>query len=300
MLVVCGYLVYLTGAPLVRAMEQPSVPTLDPVAAASEAAYTLPRYRIIGERNLFATPVDTSFAPVQQVFEESKLDVTLIGTAASQRPEESIALLQVGMERQIARVGERVQGARVERIERRRIVIENRGQLESISMLEPEPLSGPGGPRDLRKSRVITNVISPTGPNDEGLQASFPGADGSLGAAAAPPPALTTPRASPAFTATAVPPGERSSSFAAVVGVDGVVLASPIEGLEALLGPTIQQLRARQLVQSGDRVVAVNGVPLDDPARLPRILEALASPGPASLTIVAASNEPREVQVEFP
>ena len=50
----------------------------------------------------------------------------------------------------------------------------------------------------------------------------------------------------------------------------------------------------------GDRVVAVNRVPLDDPARLPRILEALARPGTGSLTIVAASNEPREVQVEFP
>lgn len=306
MLVVCGYLVYLTGAPLVRAMEQPSVAMLDPVTAAGETAYALPRYRIIGERNLFATPVSSVLVPVEQVFEESKLDVTLLGTLASQPAELSVALLQIGMERQLARIGERVQGARVERIERRRVVVENRGKLESISMAEPEAVSGPGGPRDLRKSRVVTNLISPSGPLDAGaleaLQASLPDgtADLSPGVSLMPAPAAGVARKGLAFTATAQPEGERGSSFAAVVGLEGVVLSSPIEGLDALLGPAIQKLRAQALVKSGDRVVAVNGVPLDDPARLPRILEALAKPGRGSLTIVAASNEPREVQVEFP
>ena len=308
MLVVCGYLVYLTGAPLVRAMEQPSVPMLDPVTAAGETAYALPRYRIIGERNLFATPVSSVLVPVEQVFEESKLDVTLLGTLASQPAELSVALLQIGMERQLARIGERVQGARVERIERRRVVVENRGKLESISMAEPEAVSGPGGPRDLRKSRVVTNLISPSGPLDasalEAFKASLPdgSADLSPGVSLLPAPAPPAGIARPglAFTATAQVEAERGSSFAAVVGLEGVVLASPIEGLDALLGPAIQKLRAQELVRSGDRVVAVNGVPLDDPARLPRILEALAKPGRGSLTIVAASNEPREVQVEFP
>jgi len=307
MLVVCGYLAYLTGAPLVRAMEQPSEATLEQIAPVADGtAYSLPRYQIIGDRNLFATPVNALAASVQQqVFEESKLDVTLLGTLASQPIELSVALLQVGQERQLARVGERIQGARVERIERRRVVIENGGKLESISMAEPLPLSGPGGPRDLRKSRVVTNLIEPSG-TLSGLEANFPGSDALVvppaagPAAPAVPPALAARRENSAFTATAQAPGERGSSFAAVVGLDGVVLASPIEGLDALLGPAIQKLRAQELVKSGDRVVAVNGVPLDDPARLPRILEALARPGTGSLTIVAASNEPREVQVEFP
>jgi type II secretory pathway component PulC len=304
MLVVCGYLVYLTGAPLVRAMEQPSVAALDPVATTAEtAAYALPRYRIIGERNLFATPTSAVLVPVEQVFEESKLDVTLLGTLASQPAELSVALLQIGMERQLVRIGERIQGARVERIDRRQVIVENRGKLESIKMLEPEPLSGPGGPRDLRKSRVFTNLIQPSTPPVEGLQAGFADGNSFPGPPMQVPPPVATPsivRQGLAFTATAQSAKERGSSFAAVVGLEGVVLASPIEGLDALLGPAIQKLRARDLVKTGDRVVAINGVPLDDPARLPRILEALAKPGTGSLTIVAQSNEPREVQVEFP
>jgi type II secretory pathway component PulC len=143
-----AYLIYGTVAPLVGETSVPEavVPEAVPV---SEQAYERERYRVITERNLFRTPEvapePEPEPPPEEAIAESDLKLTLLGTAVFGSPDLSTAVVtRAGSgEVQVVRIGDEIEGATVERIERRRLVVRNRGKLEQIS-LDVQKASGPG------------------------------------------------------------------------------------------------------------------------------------------------------------
>lgn len=100
--------------------------------------------RVILDKNLFkvSTLLPDDFepeAPIADNLEETSLPLSLVGTLASSVREEARAAVRIDREGRVVtvRVGEEViDGATVNRIERRRLVLENRGRLESLSLDE--------------------------------------------------------------------------------------------------------------------------------------------------------------------
>lgn len=117
---------------------------LDAVPGSSAARPTWQERRVILDKNLFqvSTLLPDDFEPqipVAADLEETSLPLSLIGTIASSVPEEARASVRIDREGRVVtvRLGEEViDGATVSRIERRRLVLENRGRLESLSLDE--------------------------------------------------------------------------------------------------------------------------------------------------------------------
>lgn len=135
-----AYLIWGVISPFVAAAPAPSVELAEPSPPeALDAGYA--RYAVIGERNLFKTreaPVPVS-DPGEQL-EESRLRLRLLGTTASEDPLVSVATIEDtgARENRVVRVGDEIAGARVVGIERRRVVIENRGKREQLSLDDSE------------------------------------------------------------------------------------------------------------------------------------------------------------------
>ena len=110
------------------------------------------RYRPIGERGLFRRAGSDSEdlpppEPLEEELVESQLRIRLLGTIASTVPEMSVAAVENQNTRTklFVRPGDELAaGARVVRIERKLLVLENRGQLEKIS-LDEEKNGGSAG-----------------------------------------------------------------------------------------------------------------------------------------------------------
>lgn len=161
----CAYVVVssLTGLISVpdRAPE-PGAPAVPPPLPVLRAGVGLERYAVIVERNLFRTigGMDAPIAPPEERLPETRLPLRLRGTAVSDRAERSLAVVEDSRagEALLVRVGERIAGARVERIERDRVILRYRGLLELITLPESAS-SGAGGSAEvaLRTRMVITD-----------------------------------------------------------------------------------------------------------------------------------------------
>jgi type II secretion system protein C len=106
---------------------------------------SLPRYRVIADRNLFKVKDKPVAAPVEPSIEESKLQVKLLGTVVAQlgasgEPEKgSLAILRdTNNDVLTLGIGESFaeQRAKLVRVEPRRIVIEVAGRLEAVQLAE--------------------------------------------------------------------------------------------------------------------------------------------------------------------
>ncbi len=132
----CVYLAYLAVAPLVGAAPMPRL-ELPELAPTQDHDQSFARYQIISERNLFqARDVPIAGAPVGEELEESKLKLRLLGTTAADPHELSVASVEDTQRREnvTLRVGDLVSGAEVIRIERRRIVLDNGGRHEQLTL----------------------------------------------------------------------------------------------------------------------------------------------------------------------
>ncbi len=118
----------------------------DRVVAASTARPSWQERRVILDKNLFQVSIllpedfepDT---PIEANLDETSLPLSLVGTVASSVREEARASVRIDREGRVVtvRIGEEViDGATVNRIERRRLVLENRGRLEALSLDEDE------------------------------------------------------------------------------------------------------------------------------------------------------------------
>jgi len=150
---ICGYLTWSIVATLVWAAPLPVV-ELDAPDLPQPSAEPLSHYTLISQRNLFRSQGGIGQGeappPTDEPLVESKLSVKLHGTAATTPPEFGVAAVEDLKTREHlqVRAGDVLQGARVVRIERSRIVVDNAGRLEEI-LLEDEagPASGASAQR---------------------------------------------------------------------------------------------------------------------------------------------------------
>jgi type II secretory pathway component PulC len=311
----CAVAVFSILTPL-RAMSIPEV-TFQPPPAPTPDVAAFPRYAIIGSRNLFQTPTVAPLVPVQEVIEEAKLRSKLVGTLAAIPESLSYALVENGQaQRQILRVGDEIEpGVVIARVERRRVVVQNRGRLEALPMDEETPRSlallrsgrqsyakvvvEPAAPVAYRAVAGGTPRPSPRPP------ASSPATPARRDVAASSQERrrLTTP-ATPEFLtaeqAQRLIEGftSRRSGFTAMSGP--VAMAN--EGdFSAVAGEQLlRNVIDRASLADGEQVLAVNGVPVDDEGRLGELLAGLAQGGPARLKIAVNSTTEREIEVQLP
>jgi general secretion pathway protein C len=123
----------------------------EPTAAAPAAPEpSASDHQVILRRNLFNVSTLVASGPVpsdQEILEATKLPLKLLGTAASPDPKRSWAAVEDLESRKhlVVRVDDHLrERARVVRIERRRIVLENGTRREELALEEGQ---APGGPR---------------------------------------------------------------------------------------------------------------------------------------------------------
>lgn len=132
------YLIYAAGASLVSGDPVPDL-HVPPAEGSLEGHHDLERYSVIAARNLFQTiaVAPGQSEPDEEEIVESQLRFQLVGTAAADPAEFSLAILvDPSSERVVVRVGDPVAQARVVRIEPKRVIIDNRGRLEAITIDE--------------------------------------------------------------------------------------------------------------------------------------------------------------------
>ena len=158
---------------LVSAAPVPDVPAL-PSFAVENAEPDFERYRVIQTRNLFQSAATEDLPPpreIEEELEESKLRLRLLGTTASQTPELSVASIEdlVANQRLAVRVGDPVAGATLVRVERHRVVIDNRGTLEQLSLDDSQPprLSNPSLQRARERGQRARRRERPSAPTPE-------------------------------------------------------------------------------------------------------------------------------------
>jgi type II secretory pathway component PulC len=151
---ICGYLTWSIVATLVWAAPLPVV-ELDVPDFPQPRATPLSHYTLISQRNLFRSQGGQGEAPppTDEPLVESKLSVKLYGTAATTPPEFGVAAVEDLKTREHlqVRAGDVLQGARVVRIERSRIVVDNAGRLEEV-LLEDETGAAAGASAPGRRS----------------------------------------------------------------------------------------------------------------------------------------------------
>jgi S1-C subfamily serine protease len=201
----------------------------------------------------------------------------------------------------------------IARVERRRVVVQNRGRLEALPMDEEAPRSL-ALLRSGRQSyaKVIVEPAAPVAYRAVAGGTPRPAAP----RAAAPVPErrdvaarsterrpLTTPATPEFLTADQAQRliegfSPRRSGFTAI----SAPVAMANEGdFSAVAGEQLlRNVIDRAALGDGEQVLAVNGVPVDDEGRLGELLAGLAQGGPARLKIAVNSTTEREIEVQLP
>jgi type II secretion system protein C len=269
----------LSTAPVPEASLGAEAEGAAPSASGREPSFE--RYRAVASRDLFRGGPPSAGPPApppEEVIEESDLRYRLVGTAAAARdPHRSVAVVEDESSRQtvLVRPDHELSGARVVRIERKRIVVENKGQLQEIKFEEnPGALPPPGSPA----ARAAPQKGARRTPNR--VPAAMPAA----------PPAVTpaglqqkvlelSAQASAAAEATA-------GQSQAVKRTQSILTQARIipryaeDG--AMSGLEVSSIRPGSLLEAagfenGDLVVAVNGAPLADPGEGLKVFRELAT-----------------------
>ena len=135
--IACLAVVYSAVAPIVRATAIP-VAHVPPIEPPPPRDSQFSQYDVIATRNLFhARTADAT--PGDEPLKESELKLKLCGTFAASDPDHSVACIddQTSQKKRAYRVHESItDGVKLVSVERRRVVIDNRGALEQLSMEE--------------------------------------------------------------------------------------------------------------------------------------------------------------------
>jgi general secretion pathway protein C len=252
LLVACGYVVATSARTLLRPTDTPAF-ELARAKSGSPTRRSFERYAAISRRDLFQPqPIAKSSqaaAPPppdpEEELAESKLRIRLIGTAAATDPAFSLAAVEDlgNKERLVVRPNDALAGARVVRIERRRLVIENKGRLEAVTLDEEDegktqPLPSRSGRQRREQKRPGTSSMAD---RVRDLQRQ---------AAVGPKPPRS--RVQSVLTQARIVPR---------YGEDG-----QLAGLE-LTAIKPESLLEAAGFENGDRVVSVNGTRVSDPAQ---------------------------------
>lgn len=278
LLVLCCYLVAGTVNALIEAWLTPAPEVAGPaVAALPTVDRSWDVRRRILHRNLFqALLAPPAPAPVaQENLEATKLPLTLIGTVASTNPDLAWAALNhlVSREHLVVRAGDDIKGkARVERIEARRIVLHENGQLREL-LLDDQPRPPPtakkkrGGRKQTRASRKAAARRARRRQAERTAPAP----------AAAPAPAEAT------------HPNTLSELLSEVEIVPkfdgGEMVGIQVNGIQP--GGVLEGLG----IQSGDVITELNGVPLTNPEDSARVLAETNPAGTLSVKVLGEQGE---------
>jgi type II secretion system protein C len=230
--------------------------------------------------------------PVEEKVEESTLRVRLIGTAAASDPRRSIAVIQEegAQKTLVIRPDQPLSqpGVRVVRVERKRVVVDNRGRLEEILFEEngaPGASSSVGATRS-NGSRVPAARAAPRAPVPRAAGPSRPRDLGQRAQEVAPqPPAAARPES----------PERATSILTQARIVPRYAEGGRMSGLEVTSIRSGSVLAAAGF-QEGDLVVAVNGVELSDAAEG---LKTLRDAGAAERFAVDVERAAGRVQLEY-
>ena len=307
LLVVCIAMLWGIFAPL-SALSVPEARfAATPTNAGPTGQASFRRYSIIGTRNLFQT--SAAALPVQQVIVESKTQLRLVGTLAASDDTGGVAIVEFPPNRrQVVKIGTKLDGGMVvERIERRRLVVNNNGKLEQISnMGELAPgLALLGGRLSTNQPKIVEykSAYRAVARSSERDQQDNP--------KPAPTQEALEPRGRPVL------PETRSVEFLsaddarrmAEKGFQGprVEIQGPVRPgggdarYSAVAGDELlKQLLAGFTLAEGERVLAVNGVSVSDVDRLPELLGSLQGKTPARVRIAVNSTTEREIEVRIP
>jgi general secretion pathway protein C len=232
-------------------------------SAPAEAAPPVPQTsdrQIILTRNLFNASIltpepGTAAALEEEDLEATQLPLNLLGTAAADLPELSWAAIEDRDTQQtlVLRVGDSIRNlAVVKRIERKRIVLEEKGALRELALAEPEGVAAalPTPPRPM--ARAAANRRRPTPPP----QATTP-----------PEPGVRTP--AQLFSEARILPKYEAGQMV------GVQVSSIKPG----------SIYERIGIQEGDVITELNGIRIDSPEQSAKILLELTSGGTLSVQV---------------
>lgn len=255
---------------VVAAILNPSpVGTEAPQAVGDAVPGTARDPQIILTRNLFnastLSPEAGAMPAEEEVLEATQLPLTLLGTAAAEIPELSWAAIEDRDSQQtlVLRIGDGVRNqAQVRRIERKRIVLEERGTLRELALAEPEDLVTTSSLPVAARSRPRGPRVTPprTGVPTDGLRS--------------PAQLFSEARILPKYEA-----GE-------MVGVQ--VSAIKPGSLFEKMG-----------IQDGDTITALNGIRIDSPEQSAKILLELTSATAFTVEVVG-TNGPQIFNVDLP
>jgi len=279
---------------------------LDPIRRA-QAAFS--RYAVIGSRNLFRVPEGAIPAtPIEEVIEESKLNLKVLGTVAGPAALASAIVEDSSGRVDVVSVAQVLQGGvQVERIEKGRIVVMNRGKREAISLAEPEAPASLAMLQRGKRSSATVEVIPPPPPAFAAVASpELALRIASLGAPPAPRPA-PRPAARPTIAERELPSensrfartlGSRPGVGTAAITATAVPVAAEEPQFEAVAGqPVLDELLRQVALREGEEILAVNGIPVAASDRLPDLLRSLLQPSPARVRIAVDSKSQREIEV---
>ena len=257
-------LAWTTVSPFARSQAGPTLPA-DPWPQESDAPPpSIPRYQVISERNLFAStraPEPPPVAPAEDIV-ESKLNASLLGTIAGDGESSSVAIVRDvdGSVVTVATNDSLADGkARVVAIEQRRVVIEHRGRMEAVLLDETK-----GTPRRTRSVQTTQRAAV----REAMLQAG-------------------------------------ASSNAEMLGLMRTMSQLGRFALERDVEGNLSGIRITRFaedsplgelgIEIGDRVAAINGIPLMGQEAGLGAMASLAAGGDPVLTVQDASGRSREV-----
>jgi general secretion pathway protein C len=270
-LVLCCWLAARIGLRLLDAALVPE-PTR-PVAAVAPAGPPSVRDRhVILERNLFnASTVFPAAAPVaeEEDLEATKLPLRLLGTAASPDTRQSWAAVEdlETRKHEVVRIADPLKTAKVVRIERRRIVLENGSRREELA-LEDELGGVKAGPAAARPSPDLSNRVQKLSDNRFALNRS------DVESAVRNPAAL--------FQQARILPKYENGQM---VGVQ----------LNAIKpGSMFEQMG----MQSGDTITSFNGVRIDGPEGSAGLIKELTEAKTFNVVVMGADGRERQITYE--
>jgi general secretion pathway protein C len=236
---------------------------------------------VILTRNLFNASLLTpepAHSPEEEVLEATALPLTLLGTAASDRPELSWAAIEDRESQRtlVLRVDDVVRSqAKVVRIERRRIVLSENGALRELALEEPEATGvGPAAATaaaaaSRRLARAARRAVHP---QPERPQAPGPS-----------------------------PPAEAARSPTQLFS-EARILPKYQEG--QMVGVQVSAIKPGSLfeemgIQDGDVITELNGIRIDSPEQSAKVLLELTKSEAFTLQVEGPSG-PRTLNVDLP
>jgi len=269
---------FLLASTLARVIEAAVTPAPAPLAepaqvprSSSQASWN--DRQIILQRNLFASVASgnesANGTDAEQRFAETKLPLELIGTIAAEQPEASIAAVMDKQKKEavVVRQGDTIAGsAKVQRIERRRIVLLNGGQLEELTLNEDQPSS-------LAPTPTRTPSRRPA-PRRRAFGRTIPG----LGQK------LDEIRKNPAPLLSQVDAQPRYEDGQMVgIAIGRITPGSDIE---------------RAGLQTGDLITEFNGIPINNPQQSMALLNEFNSATSIDLKVTGADGEEKTLHIE--